>query len=306
LFEELGEGPFYTDPRQDVVFGDIFAADFLRDIFVRDDTRLMGGGPLPATLAPKVAGWMNTKLAQGTIDLYSPAFPPKPETRYALAHASFHTGEEPRQAILVSDSCLAATALAQGRQKRSVGGRLLFAPLTVVDGDKWRTLVEAEDFERFPLPMDARLPKFSVAELANCFMVDARDVKSHATARVASLTQTLAEELEVHWNAYATRRGPRAYARNTLKLASLLSGGGQPDDDKQRAADAIADVLDLALVIEGSDLESVSEAEEAVRISSADARALTPQIVDRIARDLQELAQLASDAAKQLTAIRDS
>lgn len=136
MFEELGEGPHYADPQEDAVFGDIFEAGFLRDIFVREDAVLMGGGPLPPTLAPKVGGWMNTKLEQATIDLYSPAFPPKPEKGHALAHASFRPGEEPQRAILISDSCLIATALAQGRQKRSVGGRLLLAPLTVVDEGK--------------------------------------------------------------------------------------------------------------------------------------------------------------------------
>jgi hypothetical protein len=306
LFEELGEGPLYAAPQDDVVFGDIFETDFLHDIFVREDTGLMGGGPLPPTLAPKVGGWMNTKLEQGTIDLYSPAFPPKPETRFALAHASFRPGDEPHRAILLSDSCLTATALAQGRQKRSVGGRLLFAPLTVVDEDKWHNLVETEDFERFPLPPGERLPAFSVAELGNCFMVDARDIEKHTGSRIASLSGPLAEELEVHWNAYATRRGPRAYGRNTLKLASLLSGGGQPGDDEQAAADAVADALDLALLIEGADLEDVSEAEEAVRLSGGDAGALTPPLVDRVIDHLRELAELANEAADQLAAYRGS
>lgn len=304
MFEELGEGPHYGDPQDDVHFGDIFETDFLHDIFVRDDTALMGGGPLPATLAPKVGGWMNTKLEQGSIDLFSPAFPPKPETRYALAHASFRAGEEPHRAILLSDSCLVATALAQGRQKRSVGGRLLFARLTVVDESKWHNLIETEDFERFPLPANERLPAFSVAELGNCFMVDARDVKKHTAGRIASLSEPLAEELEVHWNAYATRRGPRAYGRNTLKLASLLLGGGQPGDDEQAAADAVADTLDLALLIEGSDLEDVSEAEEAVRLSGADAGEVTPPLTGRLVEHLRELAQLATEAADQLAAFR--
>ncbi|MCP9490678.1 MAG: hypothetical protein MSC31_12480 [Solirubrobacteraceae bacterium MAG38_C4-C5] len=304
MLEELGEGPHYADPQADVVFGDIFETGFLRDIFVREDGVLMGGGPLPPTLAPKVGAWMSTKLEQGPIDLYSPAFPPKPETRYALAHASFRPDEDTYRAILISDSCLTATALAQGRHKRSVGGRLLFAPLTVVEEGKWHELVATEDFERFPLPADNRLPAFSVAEFANCFMVDARDVKKYAASRVASLTEPLVEELEVHWNAYATRRGPRAYGRNTLKLASLLSGGGQPGENQERAADAVAAALDLALLLEGSDLEDVSDAEEAVRLVGGDAAALTPPLVDRIIDHLRELAELASEAAEEIAAYR--
>jgi hypothetical protein len=300
VFEALGEGQHYADPQADVAFGDIFEAPFLRDIFARDDTTLMGGGPLPPTLAPKVGSWMNTQLEQGTIELYSPSFTPKPADRFALANAAFLVDEQSHRAILISDSCLTATALAQARQKRSVGGRLLFAPLGVTDEKKWQDLVETEDFERFPLPPDERLPAWTVAELGNCFMVDARDVKKHTAARIVSLGTKLAEELEVHWNAYATRRGPHAYSRNTFKLASLLSGGGQPGKDEERVADAIAYVLDCAWALEGSDLEDVSEAEESVRLASGDAAMLTPSLVERLVERLSELVQLARTAADGL------
>lgn len=303
MFEEFGEGPHFADPQEDVRFGDLFEAEFLRDIFVREDTVLMGGGSPPPTAVPKIGGWMGVDLEQGSIDLYSPAFTPKPETRFALGHASFSI-DETRHAILVSDSCLTATALAQGRQKRSVGGRLLFAPLTVVDEAKWNELVETEDFERFPLPADERLPEFSVAQLGNCFMVDARDVKAHAATRVASVSTPLAYELEIHWAGYATRRGPRAYGRNTLKLASLLSGGGQPGEGEEGAANALAEALDIALLLEGSDLEDVSEAEEAVRFGDGDATVLTPPLLDRIVEHLRELAEVAARAADELGTCR--
>jgi len=176
----------------------------------------------------------------------------------------------------------------------------LFAPLRVTSEEKWQDLVATDDFERFPLPPDERLPVGSVAELGNCFMVDARDVKKHIGARIASLEVELAEELEVHWNAYAARRGPRAYTRNTFKLASLLSGGGQPGVVQERAADAIADVLDCAWALEGSDLEDVSEAEEAVRLSGGDAATLTPPLATRLVDRLHELTQLAKAAAGEL------
>ena len=300
MFESLGEGPHYADPQADVAFGDIFEAPFLHDIFARVDTTLMGGGPLPASLAPKVGGWMNTQLQQGTIDLYSPSFTPKEDDRFVLAHGSFRHGVENLRAVLISDSCLTSTALAQGRQKRSVGGRLLFAPLSVVEEEQWEKLVEIEDFERFPLPPDSRLTAGSVAELRNCFMVDARDIKKHASARIATLGPELAEELEAHWNAYATRRGPLAYSRNTFKLASLLSGGGQPSKDEERVADAIADALDCAWALEGSDLEDVSEAEESVRLARGDAAMLTPPLAERLVDRLRDLAELAKTAADGL------
>lgn len=69
-------------------------------------------------------------------------------------------------------------------------------------------------------------------------------------------------------------------------------------------ADAVAAALDLALLLEGSDLEEVSDAEEAVRLVGGDAAALTPPLVDRIIDHLRELAGRASEAAEELAAHR--
>ncbi len=301
MFEDLGEGPHYTDPATDVVFGDIFAAPFLRDVYVRSTTALMGGGMLPANLAIKLGKWIGQQLPEANIGLYSPAFTPKPGARFALAQATFLPAAATPRAILVSDSCLTATALAQGRTQRSVGGRLLFAPLSVVEPERWEGLVRSEDFARFPLPADERLPGGSVAELGACFMADARDVKAHIDDRIASLSPPVAEELEIHWSAYAARLGPRAYGRSTLKLASLLSGGGEPGNDEQDLADAVAEVLDLAHFIEGQDLEDVSAAEENVRLSGGNAAQLTPPLVRNIIEHLRELSGLAAAAADSLS-----
>jgi hypothetical protein len=302
VFEDLGEGPHYADPATDVVFGDIFEAPFLRDVYVRDSTALMGGGTLRANLALRLGKWMGEQLPEEDIGLYSRALTPKPGARFALAQATFLPADETPRAILISDSCLTATALVQGRTKRSVGGRLLFAPLSVVEPEQWDMLVRSEDFARFPLPVDERLPECRVAELGSCFMVDARDVKEHVHNRIVSLSAPLAEELEMHWSAYAARLGPRAYGRNTLKLASLLSGGGKPGDDEQDLADAVADVLDLARFIEAQDLEDVSAAEEDVRLSGGDAAQLTPPLVENIIEHLRELSDQAAAAADCLSA----
>jgi hypothetical protein len=179
---------------------------------------------------------------------------------------------------------------------------LLFAPLSTVSAEKWLSLTQQQDFGRFPLPADRRLPEHTVAEMGGCFMVDARDVKNHADSRVLSLGEALAEELEVRWDAYATRRGPLAYGRNTLKLASLLSGGGQPAAQQQAAADAIADTLDLAFFIEGSDLEAVSAAEEQARIFGGKPEVLAPPLTAAIVTHLRDLAALAAAAADRLEA----
>ena len=304
MFEALGEGPYYADPEPEVRFGDVFEAPFLLDVFVRADTDLLGGGAVPAHLVPKLGRWMGETLEEGGLDLYSPRFTSKEADRYALAHASFLPEAGTHRAILLSDSCLASTALAQGRQGRSVGGRLLFAPVGRVETEKWHALVEEVDFERFSLPNDERLPQCGVVELRHCFMVEARVVKEYADARIAKPVLALAEELEARWNAYAARRGPRAYERNTLKLAALLAGGTQPAQEHEGVGDAVAAVLDAAWALEGSDLEDVSEVEEKVRLADGDAAELTPALLERLEARLRELAKLAGEAAGAIQARR--
>ncbi|MGH2714192.1 MAG: hypothetical protein ACRDM7_09980 [Thermoleophilaceae bacterium] len=304
MFDALGDGPYYTDPAGDVLFGDIFEGTFFLDLFARADAALMGGGAVPPHLAPKVGAWMNEKLEEGDLDLFSPGFTPKQANRYALGHASFFPDADTHRAILISDSCLTATALAQGRQKRSVSGRLLFAPVRRVEQEVWEGLAEDVDFERFPLPPDDRLPQHSVVELRHSFMVEARAIKDYSGARIASLTPELAEELEAHWAAYATRRGPRAYERNTFKVAVLLAGSEQPEEGDEMVGDAIAAVLDLAWVLEGADLEEVSDAEEAVRLMDGDPGELTPPLLERVERRLRDLAGAAQEAAEAVAARR--
>jgi hypothetical protein len=109
----------------------------------------------------------------------------------------------------------------------------------------------------------------------------------------------LGEELEAHWSAYATRRGPRAYERNALKLAVLLSNG-EPSEHAVAVTDQLAGVLDCTWVLEGRDLEDISEAEEAVRHGERQAADLTPALVRRVSGRLRELSALAMAAADAL------
>lgn len=290
----------WREPEERVLFGDVFAAPWLLDLFVRDDTALIGGGELPENLVPKLGNWMGVQLPAEAVGLYSPAFPPKEKDRYALAHASFLPDAEVHHALLVSDSCLTATSLVQRRVKRSVSGRLLFAPVRSVPQEEWDRLQAEADYGRFPLPPSETLPPRAVAELRQCFMVDAVHVKAHADARILGCEAELAEGLEAQWNAYAARRGPVAYERNALKLAYLLAGGKQPTASDEVVTDTIAEVLDCAWVLEGADLEDVSEAEEAVRLGDARAEDFTHELLDGLIARLRELSELAARSAAAL------
>jgi hypothetical protein len=298
------EEALWRAPEHDVLFGDVFKASWLLDIFVRDDTQLIGGGELAGNLVVKLGKWMHADLPAEAIDLYSPSFAPKQADRYALAHASYLPDVDAHHAILVSDSCLAASTLVQGRAKRSVSGRLLFAPVRGVSAEDYEKLQYEVDFGRLPLPGHEALPECPVAELRHCFMVDAVHLKGHTGDRVLACTEHLGESLEAQWNAYAARRGPLAYERNTLKLAYLLAGGQQPEEADEQATDTIAAVLDCAWTLEGAGLEEVSASEEAVRFDGADAGEHAAQRLDDLIGRLRELAELATQSAVALESRR--
>jgi hypothetical protein len=263
--------------------------------------------PLPPTLlAPLRAAIGDSTPQLVSPTPVSPLFPPKERDRFALGHASM-PAEEARRAVILTDDCAIDTALAQGRERRSVGGRLLFAPLRQVDADTHEKLRERPDFGRFPLPSSQRFGAEAVVELRHTFMVEAQHIKAHASDRVLAATTALAEELEAHWNAYAARRGPIAYERNCLKLAELVGAPGSVDEQHERDAFSVATLLDRVWRLEGGDLEVASTAYEQLENALAeggDVGALARPVVEGLIRGLREIAELAEAAATTLERYR--
>jgi hypothetical protein len=154
------------------------------------------------------------------------------------------------------------------------------------------------------LPAHKALPEHPVAELRQCFMIDAVHLKAHVRARVLACAEELAETLEARWSAYAARRGPVAYERNTLKLAYLLAGGQAPAEADEAVSDTIAEVLDCAWALEGAGLEEVSASEEAVRLEGEDAARHSTQRLDDLIERLRVLSELAARSADTLATRR--
>lgn len=165
-----------------------------------------------------------------------------------------------------------------------------------------RPLAEGIDFERMALPPLEGVEGHLVAELRHVFMVDAVHLERYLDQRVASCNAQLADCLEEYWNGYATRRGLLAYERNLLKLAWLLSGarGDQIDAAAQERTDLVGEALDVAWLLEGGDLEDVSEVEEAMRFAGANAAELLPTVNEALIGRLDELTQIAAQAAQAL------
>ena len=179
---------------------------------------------------------------------------------------------------------------------------MLFAPINVVEVDKWQTLVDNVDFGRMPLPPDDGFDGYPVAELRHVFMIDAIHLERHLDERLLTCNEPLAAHLEEYWNGYAARRGPLAYERNLLKLAWLLSGAEEVTEDNQAVAGKIADVFDIGWRLEGGDLEDVSEAEEEVRFKGANAAERLDPVRRALSGRLREIAAGAEQAADALDA----
>ncbi len=280
------------------VFGDVFKAGFLLDLFVRDNTVVLGRGQLPARQAAKLG--ILTEATTGNVDVFSSAF--GGDLGLALGHAASSS----QTAMLVSDSCAVATALVQGREKRSVGGRLLFVPLLTEPGlglvDR---LGRRTDFGRLALDAHPQWPEGAVAEMRNCFSVDARDVKAQLGSRVAALTARGANIVAARWAAFANRRGPHAYEINTDKIARVLAArtGAHPRQAHADAADATAEVLDTAWAMEGGNIEDVVDRYTALLDGGA-LPADTYTVLDELVNMLKALSVQAEAAAAAITAAR--
>jgi len=289
----------WTSPDHGAHFGDVFQADFLLDTHVRAGAGPLGKGQMSAKDAAKLAA-LTDRSTSGNIDIYSPAF--SGTEGFALTRASAASGT----AMLVSDSCAVASALAQGREKRSVGGRLLFVPITVAPRPgQWERLSGLVDFGRLALEPHASWSEGAIAELRYCFMVDARDVKAHLGTRLSALTTEGADQVAARWSAFATRRGPDAYEQSTAKLAHVLARRIELEESDEHfsVSDAVALALDAAWTLEGAALEDVVDRYAALNEIGA-LPVHTDQTLDALVAKLRDLSGLAASAADAIQAHR--
>jgi hypothetical protein len=282
----------YRDPGEDPIsFGDIFEGEHLIDVHARLRTRRLGGGNMPRTAAERISRTVNRPLSDpgDTVPMYTPALPQRPEDFHALAFGgATMKGNEPLRAILLSDSCAIDTALGTERGRRAQG-RLLFAPIVPTTKEAVEALDDEPLFGRFPLNTAQGRFGWATAELRDCFMVDARDVRKEE--RILTLTAEAAEDLEVSWDACALRRGPLAVSHNIAKLARALAGEGGDPEERAGAVEMVEEMLLIAWQLEGGLLRAVADA-------PAPDRAALEQIVD----ELKKLEAVARAAHEQLSA----
>ncbi|MDQ3631346.1 MAG: hypothetical protein M3417_08805 [Actinomycetota bacterium] len=264
--------------RAELSFGDMCDAEFLFDVHVRRDARAMGSDLAGAGYAKK--RW-NT---DDEVRFFLPGINIQDDESYVLAHGVH------RQAALLSDDCLIATALGRdtGTPTRR---RLLFAPVVEGTGDEVAEL-DGSNFARFPLPADEHHGTHAIVELRRCFMVDARDIHAALQAgalRTRSLSDGSREQLAIRWAAYTLRRGPFVAEDNAEKFAELLLDNGRADEETALdVATKVANVVAAAWGAEGRGVEGLGIA--------ADEKLPVDDAIEELATQLVTLRD-ASDAA---------
>lgn len=283
----------FINPRPDVLFGDVFEADYLFDVHLEGDAVRLAEGAFPprAPLSGSFYAEPGDKLG--------------PNGDFVRAHGRTgreHAGREnqgtlaePGRAILLSDDCYIPTVYGNRGDRRSGNGRLLFAIITEADGEDVVATV-GSNFARFALPADGPITASGIAELKNSFLVRARDVEpSH---RIASLDEDGRSALEKRWNAFVCRRGPEASQANASKLGQLLTGPNAPTVEQTAAVELLWQTLDINWDFEGRTMRSVSDALEA-------AEGPEPSLT-RVIDDLRRISVLASETADRLEAERQT
>lgn len=277
----------YRSPAAVVQFGDLLSADWFHSAYVRKDARSLMAGPAGRRGANT---WVEADPAPGN-DLL-------------LAHG------RPMPVVVLSDPCEIESVL-----KHRGGNRLLVAGIT--EWDERAAALHREnrmrDFRRHLLP-PADGYAGGVVHFGALFMVVDKAVGD--ARRDWSLERAAQVNLEVAWEAYAVRRGPRAVADNTRKLAAVLTALGDhviagdvmeglaPVAEAADAARAaIEEALGVAWDIEGALLNDVSDTLEVTirgEHSPDELGAIAAERQDALRNALQRLAVSAAQAAIML------
>jgi hypothetical protein len=223
---------------REVLFGDIFAADWLFDAWLESDAQLVG-----------------LFTAKGGNPAYG-AHARTSESDFLLAH-----GKKPRAVLALNDDCNLQTITVRYGQ-----GRILCAPIFDFDKDKTEAAKQRQTraYGRFPLLAGEEFDG-GIAELRYAFGVELKNASRVAElkdARRAALDPSARRKLESRWGAYTARRGPDVAQRTAEKLTALLPEDAASDD----ASKAVARLLAATWSLEGQiadQIDSVYERREA-------------------------------------------
>jgi hypothetical protein len=236
----------YAKPAGPPGFGDILDADWFHAAYIRRDAVSLAAGP---ALRGGGQTWQEAEPAHSRDTL--------------LAH-----GRRVR-AILLNDPCEIDSVLGhRGGSRLLVAGVAEWSP----EATSWLEAGRLRDFRRHLLP-PADGFEGGVVQFSSLFLVVDRCVQD--ARRLWSLDRRAQVNLEVAWEAYAVRRGPKAVADNSRKLAAILTAPGDEVIGRDVLADpglespeataaktAINEALEAAWEIEGGRLNDVADTVE--------------------------------------------
>lgn len=257
-------------PDERLAFGDIVAADWLFDIYLRTDSQALvrhdfRDGKTGFIIRPEPSRQGDDPiLAQATMDPSDVVF----------GHGTR------RAAIVLTDDCELATLVGE-RDDSGWGprGRLLLASIRNATPEQIGRQKERRlDLGLHPLDAD-EASKFDggVVDFNRAFSVQAKAMVEHRDRyeRIVGLDRDGQIDLAARWAAHATRHGPLVAEASTLKLAQLLSADGDAERlaalraagnpgeaSAERAATATLATLQAAWWLEGPYLDDVDRAVE--------------------------------------------
>lgn len=243
-------------------FGDVISAPWLFDLYLRHDA---------VALAERDRGGSRTWFEQ-------------PGTRAereagkdgVLSHADHALGSgDRRQAIILTDDCEMESLLS-----KNSSGRILLAAVRVATSAELEAALARSTYRRFALPPDdASGFAGGIVELQRIYSVSLPSLAQNPPVheRVVSLDAEAQARLSQSLCAHATRHGPIVAARESAKLAMLMTANGDedvialfkargskkvPDSEHAAIAESITRCLSDAWQLEGRVLDEVSEAWE--------------------------------------------
>jgi hypothetical protein len=262
---------FQQKPSDDrLAFGDIVAAEWLFDIYLRTDSRALArhnfrDGKTGFIIRPEPTRQGDDAiLAQATMD---------------PSDAVFGYGSR-RAAIVLTDDCELAT-LAGERRDGGWGprGRLLLGSIRPATAEELAHQKERRlDLGRHPLDPDTGSGfEGGIVDFNRVFSVQAKAMAEQRDRydRIVGLDRDGQIQLAMRWAAHATRHGPLVAEASVLKLAQLLSADGDQErldalraagepgeDDAAKIATATLATLTAAWWLEGPWLDDVDQAVE--------------------------------------------
>lgn len=269
---------FAAPPAGPIGFGDLFSADWLFDVHLREgSTPLRKLDPTP----------------KGLDQAFAPAR--RSDARWLLSYGRLSP------AVIVDDDCHIEGVL-EGRAGEPLGGRLHLVAIRAANDLEMQT---TSHFSLLPVPDPPQgvLPPKGFKQVVVDFnrsmsvqVKDSAEAQRFKALRVANPTDEGREELLVRWSACSTRRGPIVATDASDKLARLLKSAGY--DDSRPVAAALGELLGGVWVLEGATEDAIGAALE----KGADPE----QLLGEIERVYDQIERLVGQARQGLAVTRGS